>query len=80
MASKGPIETKVKTATFGGALAALVLWLLGEYVFKDGTVPEVVEAAVNVFVVALVTFVSGYLARHTPRSDIDARRGTRAVD
>jgi hypothetical protein len=69
VASSGPIETKVKASTTAGAFAALVLWALDTYVFKDGAVPEVVSAAVDVLVVSIVTFAAGYLAKHTPRPD-----------
>jgi len=69
VASSGPVEMKVKTATLGGALAAVVLWALDEYVFKAGTVPGPVELAVDVIIVSLVTFISGYLAKHTSRPD-----------
>jgi hypothetical protein len=68
-ASSGPVEMKVKTATLGGALAAVVLWALDTYVFKTDAVPEAVELAVDVIVVSLVTFISGYLAKHTPRPE-----------
>jgi hypothetical protein len=68
-ASAAPIEAKVKASTLAGAVAALVLWALDEYVFKDSAVPEVVSAAVDVLVVTVVTFTAGYLAKHTPRPD-----------
>lgn len=63
--NNAPIETKVQAATVGSALSAIIVWLLDAYAFGD--IPLVIQAAIGVLVVAIVTFVSGYLAPHTPR-------------
>lgn len=70
-----PVEAKVKAST-GGATAgvvvgALVIWGLQNYVFKGSDVPVPIQAFVYLVVPAALTagsaFVSGYLAKHTPR-------------
>jgi hypothetical protein len=61
-----PVETKVKAGTAAAAVSGIILWVLGQYVFK-GTVPDVVTSWVYVLVPAAVTFAAGYAARHTPR-------------
>lgn len=65
------IETKVKAATTAAAVTGFVVWLLATYVFK-GTVPAPVSAVVAVLIPAVVTFVTGYLAKHDARLS-DAR-------
>jgi hypothetical protein len=66
-----PVELKVKAGTAAAAVAGLVLWVLGRYVFK-GAVPDVVASWVYAIVPAAVTFAAGYLTRHTPRPDLAA--------
>jgi len=61
-----PVETKVKAGTAAAAVSGMILWVLGQYVFK-GSVPDVVTSWVYVLVPAAVTFAAGYIARHTPR-------------
>lgn len=65
------VEAKVKGGAAGAAVAGLVVWLLGAYVFP-GDVPEPVRAVVDVVVPGVVAFAAGWLARHTPRTDPDA--------
>ena len=67
-AVKAPIETKVTASTAGAAIAGLILWALGTYVF-DGQTPAAVAAVVALLVPAAVTFAAGWLAPHTPRHD-----------
>lgn len=61
-----PVETKVKAATAGAAVAGLVVWLLEAYVFP-GEVPQAVQAVVDVVVPGVVALAAGWWARHTPR-------------
>ena len=65
-----PIEAKVKTSSAAAAVVGLMLALLQLYVFKDG-VPDAVEAVVTAVVAPVVTggltFVTGWLTKHTPR-------------
>lgn len=65
-----PIESKVKAATAGAIVSAAAVWALDEYVFTADTLPGPVEALVVLAVTGLVTFVSGWAARHTPRPDL----------
>ena len=67
----GPVETKVQAATVASAVSGLGLWALQTYVFH-GEVPLPVLAAVQVVVPAVVTFVAGWLAPHTPRPDLSS--------
>lgn len=61
-----PVERKVKAASSGAAVAGLVLWVLQVYVFA-GDVPDPVVVAVGALVPAVVAWVAGYRAKHTPR-------------
>lgn len=65
--TSAPIETKVTAATAGSIISAFIVYLLGEFVFKGSDVPTVVIALVQLLIVGVVTFASGYLAKHTPR-------------
>ena len=60
-----PVETKVQASTAAAALSGLALWALGRYVFKGSGVPDVVASWVYVITPGVITFVAGYLARHT---------------
>lgn len=68
------VEAKVKTSAAAAACVGVVLALLSQYVFSGGPVPGVVEAIVTPAVTALVTggitFVAGWMTRHTPRDVI----------
>lgn len=72
----GPIESKVKAATGGSAagvaLAGAILWLLDTYAFKADPVPDVIVALVWALIPVGLTFLGGFSARHTFRSDKDA--------
>ena len=82
--STGPVEQKVKAATGGSALgvalAGLILWLLDDYAFKTSAVPDALVVAVWTVVPIGLTFVGGFLARHTPRHDPDAVAAERLAD
>jgi hypothetical protein len=73
--TSGPLETKVAAsaggAGVGGALAALLLYLLDMIVYDGGkwgeSVPGVVTTAVVVVFAALGALVAGYRAPHTAR-------------
>jgi len=75
----GPVEVKVSAATIASAVSGLGLWALQTYVFRTD-VPLPVIAAVTTVVPAIVTFVAGYMAPHTPRPDLrcDPDDGTTA--
>ena len=62
-------ETKVKAASAAATVTAFVLWVLSTYVFKD-VVPAPVEGLVGLVVVALGTWLGGWLAPHTKREDV----------
>jgi hypothetical protein len=73
----GPIETKVKASTAGayvgsvGLLAALTA--VQDQPGLVGWLPAWLGPFVLSAVVPAIGFVSGYRARHTPRTDSDAR-------
>lgn len=69
--STGPVEAKVKMATFGAATAGLIVWVAETYWFK-GAVPVPVQAFIDLAVPAALAFVFGYAAKHTFRRDPDA--------
>jgi hypothetical protein len=60
------VETKVKAASTAALVSGFAMNLLTRYVFPDG-VPAWATALVSGAVVGLLTFVAGWLAKHTPR-------------
>lgn len=79
-----PVETKVVAATgaaaAGSALSAFVVWLLGVVVWGAPSdsghaddavlaVPTPVSVIVALAIVSAVTWLGGYLARHTVRDE-----------
>jgi hypothetical protein len=76
LGSTGPVEAKVSAATAGAALSAIVCWALDTYVLPTA-MPPVIGGAVTVLVVGGTTFASGFMAKHTARTDVDtgAERG-----
>lgn len=69
--STGPVESKVKAATTGAAIAGVVVWVLESYVFHS-TVPAPIQALLDIAIPGVVAFAAGYVARHTFRNDPDA--------
>lgn len=68
-----PVETKVKAATGGAFLVGLVVALLNWEVGDSqlmGSLPAWVQTLVTLAVPPLITFLSGWQARHTPRPDM----------
>lgn len=63
------IEKKVTAATAASASITFVLWVLSHFVF-GAEVPDAVAGIVAVVVPAIVTFVAGYVTRHTNRPDL----------
>lgn len=61
------VEAKVKAASTAAAVAGVIISLLAAFVFKTG-VPEYVQAIIGAAVTGGLTFVAGWLARHTPRA------------
>lgn len=66
----GPVETKVKWATYAatavGGVIAVLNWVAADSDLL-GSLPPWVQAAAVVVVPPLVTFLAGWKARHTPR-------------
>ena len=60
------VERKVETTTIAAAATTLVLYLLSTYVFR-ADIPEPLAGAIAAIVPAVVTFITGYLSRHTVR-------------
>lgn len=69
--STGPVETKVKAAAFGAALAGVCVWALETYAFH-GTVPLPIQALIDIAIPAIAAFGLGFSAKHTARTDPDA--------
>lgn len=61
------VEAKVKAATTAATIVAFVLSALGSYVFH-GAPPDWAQVAVETIVTGALTFVAGWLARHTPQT------------
>ena len=61
------VERKVKAASTTAALVGIVTTELGLYVFH-GVVPDWATGAVGGIVTGALTFVAGWLAKHTPRT------------
>lgn len=66
-APKPGVETKVKVATAGGLATTFVVTLVSHMFFKDADLPSYVVSAIDAIVVSAGTFLSGFLAKHTPR-------------
>lgn len=84
LGSTGPIESKVKAAAGGSligvALANLVIWLCDRYWFTTEPVPDVISVAVMLVIPTGLTFLGGFLARHTYRRDRDAVAGVHSAE
>jgi hypothetical protein len=61
-----PVESKVKASTSAAAVSGLILWVLGQYVFKGG-IPDAFVSWIYAIVPGVLAFAAGYIARHTPR-------------
>lgn len=61
------VETKVKSSAFAATVVSFVLSVLGYYVFKGGAVPAYLDIIVSTVVTGALTFVAGWLTKHTPR-------------
>lgn len=65
-----PVETKVKSATTVTFLASLVIAVLNAVVADDsllGPLPSWLQAPVIAVAPALLTFLAGWQAKHSPR-------------
>lgn len=75
-ASKRPVERKVTAAGAGAALGValgdVLVWVLDEYVWRDGAVPAPVATLAVVVAAGAVAWCSGWVARHTHRPDLPA--------
>ena len=60
------VETKVKAASTTALVTSFVMDLVAKYVFPNG-VPGWATALISGAVVGGLTFVAGWLAKHTPR-------------
>lgn len=61
------VEKKVTAATTAATISALVLTFISTYFFK-GHVPDVVITLVDTVVIGALTFLGGYIAKHTHRT------------
>jgi hypothetical protein len=61
------VEGKVKAASTTAALVGIATTELGLYVFH-GAVPDWATGAVGGVVTGALSFVAGWLAKHTPRT------------
>lgn len=73
--ASGPVERKVTAATAGAVVTAVIIWLFDTYVFNGTGTPEPVANFIELAVLGLGTFASGWIARHTPRTDPPAQGG-----
>lgn len=69
------IETKVKASTAGSYIGALLLMALADGVQNEGSLilgglPDWLEPFIVALLPAVVTFATGYLAKHTHRPDL----------
>lgn len=62
----GNVEAKVKSSATAATVSAAVLSVLGELVFHGGT-PGWVAAIVATAVTGGLTFIAGWLTKHTPQ-------------
>lgn len=67
------VEAKVKTSTAVATVTGLLVTLLATYVFRGDVPPvwaQVVQNVVGAVVPGLLTFIAGWLSKHTPMSII----------
>jgi hypothetical protein len=72
--ANAPIEAKVKAATTATFLVSLLIAVLNAVAADDsllGPLPSWLQAPVIAVVPAALTFLSGWQARHTPRTPGD---------
>lgn len=74
LGSTGPVETKVTVSSVSAAVTSFVMaWLLTHWGWLAS-----VNDALAVLILAAVTYVvtlgAGFIAKHTPRTDSDARK------
>lgn len=63
-----PVESKVTAASAATLIAGFVVgWLVIQAPFL-ASLADPLQAAIGAVVTAAITFASGWLARHTPRS------------
>jgi hypothetical protein len=71
--TKAPIETKVKAASLGSYLGGVALLAILNGVTTANLVagmPDWLEVFLAPMVPTAVAFVSGFVAKHTPRPDL----------
>lgn len=78
------VAPKVSAATVGATVSTLVIGILSVHVFPHGMAPDV-QGLVSAGIVALTTFVAGYLARDLPTikadvAKVEAAPAVRAAD
>jgi hypothetical protein len=61
------IEKKVTASTSAATITTIIIAALGVYVFK-GHVPDWATVLIETAVTGGLTFLAGYVARHTPRT------------
>lgn len=62
----GVVEAKVKSASTAATISTAVLAVLGELLFHGGT-PGWVAAIVATAITGGLTFIAGWLTKHTPQ-------------
>lgn len=70
--ASAPVEAKVKTSTLAALAVGIVISALNESQTNSqllGSLPPWAQAVVTIIAPPLVTFLSGWQARHTPRPD-----------
>jgi hypothetical protein len=73
MASNAPVEAKVKSATAATFIVSLIIAVLNAVVADDSLLqplPGWLQAIVLGAAPAVVTFLSGWSATHTPRGPV----------
>lgn len=62
-----PVERKVTAASISAAVGGLIVWALQTYVFHGGAVPEQATWVIDLVISGAMSFVAGWVAKHTPR-------------
>ena len=77
-----PVETKVKVGTAAATVAGAVIWVLQTFVFKSHPIDPTLQSYIYILTPGALTFVGGYLARHTsvtPTATVSTAPTTRVV-
>lgn len=70
----GPVESKVKTATFAALTTAFIVAWIIQAVPVLASLNDALSALILSVVTAGITYLISFMTKHTPRNDAETRR------